>query len=196
MYGGEVPRLWNETIASHRATVQETIMETAWRLVSAQGLTSVTMSQIAQESGIGRATLYKYFPDVDAILVAWHDGQVATHLDRLTAVRDEHAEPGPRLRAVLTGYARMRRHRGGHADDLTSFLHRDPHTDSAQQRLRSLVTDLIAEAAAAGAVRADLPPGQLAGYALHALGAADDMPGPAAVDGLVDLVATGLGLTG
>jgi AcrR family transcriptional regulator len=37
------------------------------------------MSQIAAETGIGRATLYKYFPDVEAILVAWHERQVAEH---------------------------------------------------------------------------------------------------------------------
>lgn len=33
----------------------------------------MTMSRIAEEIGIGRATLYKYFPDVEAILLAWHE---------------------------------------------------------------------------------------------------------------------------
>jgi AcrR family transcriptional regulator len=34
------------------------------------------MSQIAEETRVGRATLYKYFPDVDAILVAWDERHV------------------------------------------------------------------------------------------------------------------------
>ena len=38
------------------------------------------MSQIAEQTGIGRATLYKYFPDVEAILLAWHERQVTGHL--------------------------------------------------------------------------------------------------------------------
>lgn len=47
--------------------------DTTAALVAEQGLTSVTMSRIAKESGIGLATLYKYFPDVESILLAWHE---------------------------------------------------------------------------------------------------------------------------
>jgi AcrR family transcriptional regulator len=35
------------------------------------------MSQIAEETSIGRATLYKYFSDVEAILIAWRLRQCA-----------------------------------------------------------------------------------------------------------------------
>jgi len=63
---------------------------------------AVAMSQIAEQTGIGRATLYKYFPDVDAILHAWHERQIAGHLAQLAAARDR---PGARLEAVLRTYA-------------------------------------------------------------------------------------------
>jgi hypothetical protein len=46
-------------------------------------------------SGIGRATLYKYFPDVEAVLVAWHERQVAQHLDQLAKARDQAGDEGP-----------------------------------------------------------------------------------------------------
>ena len=59
-----MPKLWNETIDAHRRAVHDAILNTAARLAFEHGLTSVTMSQIAAEVGIGRATLYKYFPDV------------------------------------------------------------------------------------------------------------------------------------
>ena len=79
-YSWVVPRLWDETIEAHRRAVRGATLDTTAALVAEHGLASVTMSQIAAETGIGRATLYKYFPDVDAILVAWHERQVAEHL--------------------------------------------------------------------------------------------------------------------
>ena len=53
----------------------------------------MTMSKIAERTGIGRATLYKYFPDVESILTAWHQRQIRDHLGRLAQVRDQAAEP-------------------------------------------------------------------------------------------------------
>lgn len=192
MYSEGVPKLWNETITAHRETVREAILDAAWHLVGELGLPAVTMSQIAERAGIGRATLYKYFPDVEAILLAWHERQITAHLEQLTAIREQSTDPAERLRAVLTGYAFLSRHRGAHPGDLTSFLHRGAHTEPAQQQLLSLVTQLLVEAAAAGAVRADTNPAQLASYALHALAAAADLPDEAAVHRLIELVTTGL----
>lgn len=187
-----MPKLWNETIATHRESVREAIMDTAWRLVGEHGLAAVTMSQIAEHAGIGRATLYKYFPDVEAIVIAWHERQIGAHLAQLAAIRDQHTDPHERLRAVLTGYAHLSRHQHGHPGDLTSFLHRGAQTDTAQQHLRALVTDLMTQAATTGSVRGDATPQELASYALHALAAAADLPDPAGVDRLVTLVTTGL----
>jgi AcrR family transcriptional regulator len=184
--------LWNETIAAHRETVREAILDAAWQLVGEHGLSAVTMSQIAEKAGIGRATLYKYFPDVEAILLAWHERQITAHLQQLMAIRDQSTDPAERLRAVLTGYAFLSRHGGAHPGDLTSFLHRGAHVEPAQLRLRGLVTQLLTEAAAVGAIRTDTEPAQLASYALHALAAAADLRDAAAVRRLVELVAAGL----
>lgn len=192
MYAAGVPKLWNETIAAHRETVRETILETAWRLVGERGLAAVTMSQIAEQAGIGRATLYKYFPDVEAILLAWHERQVDAHLTQLAAIRDRHHDPVERLRTVLTAYAFLSRHRGTHPDDLAAFLHRGADLVAAQRQLLALVADLLAKAAEAGEVRAEDAPAQLASYALHALAAAADSPDEASVHRLVDMVLAGL----
>src|ERR671937_2238265 len=105
LYRLVVPKLWTETIAAHRREVRDAIMETTAALVAKDGLRSVTMSQIAEATGIGRATLYKYFPDVDAILVAWHERHVNAHLGYLAAVRDQFTDPAERLEAVLSAYA-------------------------------------------------------------------------------------------
>jgi AcrR family transcriptional regulator len=187
-----VPKLWNETIATHREAVRDAILDAAWRLVSEHGLAAVTMSQVAEQAGIGRATLYKYFPDLDAILRAWHERQVNEHLADLVAIRDAHTEPADQLHAVLTAYAYISRHRGAHPADLATFLHRGIDLDPAQRQLLALVTDLAARAAGVGAVRDDTTPTQLASYALHALAAAADAHDDTSVRQLVEIVVTGL----
>ena len=47
---------WNETIEAHRREVRGAILDATAALVNKHGLLSVTMSRIAQEAGIGRAT--------------------------------------------------------------------------------------------------------------------------------------------
>jgi AcrR family transcriptional regulator len=194
MYTAGVPKLWSETIATHREEVRAAILDTTWRLVTERGLAAVTMSQIAEQAGIGRATLYKYFPDVETILLAWHERQVGEHLAHLEAIRAEQPEPAGRVHAVLTAYAFISRHRGAHPGDLAAFLHSGIRLEPAQQRLLALFTDVLADAAADGTttVRADVAPAQLASYALHALAAASDAPDEAAVHRLVALVTAGL----
>jgi AcrR family transcriptional regulator len=188
-----VPRLWSETIEAHRRDVSDAIMDTTAALVAERGLRSVTMSQIAQETGIGRATLYKYFTDVEAILVAWHDRQVAGHLDYLEEVRDRGGGADERLRPLLEAYALMSHEtRGHHHTELVAFLHRDEHVAGAQQRLRRMLRDVLAEGAARGHIRADVPADELASYCLHALAAASSLPSKAAVHRLVAVTLAGL----
>src|SRR5215218_3581961 len=102
-----VPKLWNETIEEHRRAVREATLDTTAALAAEHGLRSVTMSQIAEQTGIGRATLYKYFPDVEAILVAWHERQITAHLVQLAELRDQAGDADQRLQAVLEAYASL-----------------------------------------------------------------------------------------
>lgn len=186
MYPAWVPRLWNETVEGHRRQVREAILDNTWALVSEYGLLSVTMSQIAEESGIARATLYRYFPDVEAILVAYHDRHVSGHLGHLTELRDQDGDAGERLEAVLQAYARICHHRERHGTaELGALLHRGEQVDRAQRQLLDLFQGLLTETAASGNLRDDAPPDELATYCLHALTAAGSLPSEAAVHRLV-----------
>jgi AcrR family transcriptional regulator len=188
-----VPRLWSNTIEAHRRGVREAVMHTAAALVAHRGLHAVTMSQIAEEAGIGRATLYKYFPDVESILVAWHGERVAEHLTELEAIRDRAGSAGERLAAVLDAYARILTTRGrGHGPELAGLLHRDEHIAEARRRLHVFVADLVADAARAGEVRDDVAADELAAYCLHAIAAARTLPDEEAVRRLVNVTLTGL----
>jgi AcrR family transcriptional regulator len=185
-----VPKLWDETIEAHRRAVRDATLDAAAALVARQGLASVTMSQIAEETGIGRATLYKYFPDVEAILIAWHQRQVAGHLKHLAEVGDRAGDAGARLEAVLTAYALMSREH--HGSELAALLHRGEHVARARQQLNGFIRDLLAKGAKRGDVRDDVAPEELASYCLHALTAAASLPSNAAVRRLVAVTLAGL----
>jgi AcrR family transcriptional regulator len=188
-----VPKLWNETIKEHRRDVRRSILETTVRLMEEHGLLSVTMSKVAEESGIGRATLYKYFPDVEAILRAWHEQQIEDHLGHLAAVRDRAEGARERLARVLEAYALISHDSRGHRDsELAALLHRDENVVLAERRLRGMVEDLMTQAAKKHEVRGDVPPRELTDYSLHALTAASKLPSKAAVLRLVEVTLAGL----
>jgi AcrR family transcriptional regulator len=193
MYTAVVPKLWSETIETHRAAVREAILETTAALVAQQGLLSVTMSRVAEETGIGRATLYKYFPDVEAILLAWHERQIIGHLEHLAEVRDQAGDATERLEAVLEAYAlSSHESRGHHATERAAFLHRGAYFSRAWHQLRVMIRDLLAEGVQTGDIRDDVGPEELASYCLHALAAANSLPSEAAVRRLVMVTLAGL----
>jgi AcrR family transcriptional regulator len=190
MYDLAVPKLWTETIDAHRAAVREATLDATAALIAEHGLTSVTMSKIATETGIGRATLYKYFPDLEAILVAWHERQITRHLQQLIQVRDQADDASGRLEAVLETYALIQHE--PHGTDLAALLHRGEHVARAHRQLHTLIAELIAGGAKTGDLRHDVAPAELASYCLHALTAASALPSKAAVRRLVAVTMAGL----
>ena len=185
-----MPRLWNETIEAHRRAVRDATLDATAALVAEHGLSSVTMSQIATRTGVGRATLYKYFADIEAIMAAWHERQIVDHLAQLADVRDRAGSASQRLEAVLEAYAVMtHRHDGS---DLATLLHRGEHVARAQQQLKDFIQDLLIEGASAGDLRDDVAPEELASYCLHALTAASNLSSKAAIHRLVKVTLAGL----
>ena len=186
-----MPKLWTETIEEHRRAVHDATLDTTAALVREHGLASVTMSQIAAAAGIGRATLYKYFPDVEAILVAWHDRLIGRHLRLLAEARDAAATPAGQLEAVLEAFALIQ-HQHHDTELPVALLHRGEHVAQARRQLQDLVSGLLAAGARAGVIRSDLAPEELASYCLHALAAAGSLPSEAAVRRLLAVTMSGL----
>jgi AcrR family transcriptional regulator len=189
-----MPRLWNATIETHRRAVRDAAIDVTAALVAEHGLRSVTMSEIAERTGIGRATLYKYFPDVESILREWHEREIGGHLQQLVAARDAAKEPADRLRAILETFATIaHRSHGDHDAELIALLHRNAQqVIQAEQQVRRLLADALRDAARAGAARADIAPEELAVFCLHALAAARTAKSRDAVRRLVDLTLVGI----
>ncbi len=184
-----MPKLWDETIEAHRHAVADSIMNHTAELAATEGLHSLSMARIAQTTGIGRATLYKYFGDVEQILTAWHQRQVTHHLQSLQEARAEAKDPLAALENVLLTYARNRQH--GHGQALAAFLHTLPHVGSAHVELQTIVAELIRSAVAARLLNTDTPTEELARYALAALTA--QTPSRASLSRLVKTILRGLG---
>lgn len=180
-----MPKLWNETIETHREAVIDSIFATTERLMQEEGMTALTMSRIAVGAGIGRATLYKYFGDVNAVLLAWHERVIADHLRTLHRAND-HPSPRASLEHVLLAYAEISRKHHGHA--LANLLHGLPHVRRAQDHLRAFVQQLIQEAARRGDVRIDVSSAELSSFAVAALAAADQAQTKAGIRRLVMVI--------
>lgn len=192
-YDPGMPRLWTATVEGHRREVRDAVLDTTAALVERHGLRAVTMSRVAEETGIGRATLYKYFPDLESILRAWHERQLAAHLAELATLRDGTEDVGERLAAVLAGYARLSRAARGHREsELALRLHGGVDVARATGRLHAMVAELIEAGAGAGTLRGDVPAEELATFCLHALAAAGDLPSEDAVERLVGVTLAGL----
>jgi AcrR family transcriptional regulator len=188
-----VPKLWSQTIEAHRRTVHDAILDTAWGLAVERGPLAVTMSQIAENAGIGRATLYKYFSDVETILFACHERHVSEHLDHLIDLRNRPGEPMSRLQSVLEAYALIAHHRGRHGtDELGALLHRGDRVARAEQQLVELFAELLSDVAGKGQLRDDVAPSESAAYCLNALAAASSLPTEEAVHRLVGVTVDGL----
>lgn len=185
-----MPKIWKKTIETHRNAIREAILDATALLVHKEGLTSVTMSQVAQTAGIGRATLYKYFSDIEAVLTAWHERQVSDHLKQLMHIGTQTGATRERLAAVLEAYAFVSY--GRHDTELATLLHRGKHVDHAQQHLRHFIADLLAQAAMEGDVRDDVSANELAAYCIHAVAAASSLTSKAAVRRLVSVTLDGL----
>jgi AcrR family transcriptional regulator len=189
-YNPAVPKLWTDSIEAHRRAVADAILDTAAALVAEHGITAVSMSSVADRAGIGRATLYKYFSDVEGILAAWHERQVGAHLARLAEISEQSRAPSERLETMLETYALgIHEHRD---TEIGAALHRAEHVVRGHRELEGLIRDVLAEGAETGHFRSDIGAEELATYCMHAVGAASHLPSKAAVRRLVKVTLAGV----
>jgi AcrR family transcriptional regulator len=185
-----VPKLWNDTIDSHRRAVRDAILETTATLVEKRGLRAVTMSEIAERSGIGRATLYKYFDSVEAILTAWHERRIGEHLAQIGGLAHGSGSPDDRLRAVLEAFTGMNHEHFG--AELSGLLHQGKHVARAREDLLELLRNLLDEGVTKGVFRSDVPASELGAYCLHALAAAASVRSSKGVVRLIGVILDGI----
>jgi TetR/AcrR family transcriptional regulator, cholesterol catabolism regulator len=78
----------------------ETILQVANRLFAKQGYTATSVRQIAQETGIGKATIYHHFPDKQTIALALLKHNTVKMKEMLATVEAE-TEPRRRIQTAV-----------------------------------------------------------------------------------------------
>ena len=181
-----MPKTWAETLDGHREALRHAAITAALEIASEVGFQKVSMSGVAARTGITRATLYKYFPDVDAIFVEWHRRTLEHHLAHVEAIADGGGDAADRLTEILLFFAMTAlRH---HGTRFAGALHDRGHASAAEERLITVVEGIVAEGVDAGTFRADLSPREAAVFLQGSLSGADRLPDEAAVKRLVGLL--------
>lgn len=72
-----------KTTKSQQDKTRRHILRTAVDLITQQGYDATTMKQLAREAGIGDATIYKYFPTKERLLLEYFELNIADALKQL-----------------------------------------------------------------------------------------------------------------
>ena len=100
---------WQQVRLDHRAQQSEAIAAAALSLVLEHGASALNMAAIATAADISRQTLYRYYSDIDAVLVGIAE-LIASHDDHLEAQALQHTEPSAQLDLIVRTVAQA----GGH----------------------------------------------------------------------------------
>lgn len=136
-----------------RPGVRRQILEAAASRTAVRGA-AVSMAEIAAAAGIGRATLYRYFPTREALVT----GLLLDALDELAAAI-EAAELD--TVDVREGVARLGRAFLGTATRYASLMHfgidKENKPDDLEEKLTRPVRDLLRRGVDSGELRDDVP---------------------------------------
>ena len=122
------------------------ILESAFRLFSEKGIESVTMPEVANASGVGRATLYRYFASKLDLVVAigtWKWNEYIAHHDAFVPLETHESMTGAQyLRFYLDSFLDLYRN---HRDILrfnynfNSYLQHESGTEAQRQPYLQMV---------------------------------------------------------
>jgi AcrR family transcriptional regulator len=153
------PAPWGEALSARRLRTAERIALVGAAIIDREGIAGLTMSRLADESGVSRQTLYKYYADVDAVLEGIAAiGAVGVRELALAVAAEDDAHRALRLfvQAVLAAAA------AGHPSPMalaaavpaTSREAMRGHEEAAE----NIVIELVRRGQAEGAFRADAEP--------------------------------------
>jgi AcrR family transcriptional regulator len=91
-----VPRISAASIAEHVANQEVAVVDAARRLFAERGIAAVSLSDIAEEVGLKRTSLYRYFPTKSHILQRWFDQVMTPLVDQSRRIVEEENTPARR----------------------------------------------------------------------------------------------------
>jgi AcrR family transcriptional regulator len=156
------------------------ILDTADRMFAERGL-GVTLNEIAREAGVGVATVYRRFPDLQALIDALFTERFVA-FQRLAAAAEREPDAGGALRRYLLGAAELRARDRALEDILANASIASGPIARLRDELGRAVDGLVERAVAAGAVRGDFASADVYTF-LFIAGAVADRTGAVAPEG-------------
>ena len=154
----------------------------------------VPMEEIARGAGVGVGTLYRRFPDRDALIWAAAHAFLRDLADMAETAWREEPDAWAALCRFLRGCAELRL--GALASAIEPRLHAsiqsDPELRSSRQTVRDLVERMTAGAKADGAMRPDVSPEEVGLLMTLQVYTPPDMSDDQAVRRVVDIMLGGL----
>lgn len=86
---------------AERSPTRGLILDAAERLLGQLGYSKTTMDDVARAAGVGKRTIYVYFPSKEELTLGTIDRIVDRLTDRLAAVADSDRPAADKLRAML-----------------------------------------------------------------------------------------------
>ncbi|MFG2520971.1 TetR/AcrR family transcriptional regulator [Streptomyces sp. NPDC048527] len=170
------------------------IMQTADRMFAQRG-SAVTLNEIAREAGIGVGTVYRRFPDLQALIDALFTERFTTFLELATAA-EQQSDAGQALRHYLLEAARWRAQDRALEVVLAGASIDTKPIAEMRDDLGHHVDGLVERAVAAGAVREDFARADVYAF-LYMIGAVADRTYDVAPDAwrrYAEVVLLGFGL--
>jgi AcrR family transcriptional regulator len=90
---------WEETRGAHRGRQAAAISAGALSLLTEHGASALTMAAIADAAEVSRQTLYRYYGDVDAVLVGIAE-LVTSHDEAFAQIISEQPDPRSQLELI------------------------------------------------------------------------------------------------
>lgn len=136
---------------------RERLLEVAAEAFAAHGI-DASLEEIARKAEVGVGTLYRHFPNRDALIEA----VFRRNVDQLMVTAEELAANKPPVEALdefLSQFVSYVATKKGLATHLKSVLSADSEIFTySHERMTTAITELVAAAIADGSIRADIEP--------------------------------------
>ncbi len=87
-----MPRIRAENLSAHKVLNRSAILQAAEKMFSTEGFLASNLTDIADVAGVGRSTIYEYFPSKDDLLLAVAESRL---LPLMSAVEESVVSASP-----------------------------------------------------------------------------------------------------
>ena len=100
-------------VRERRSAVERSILEATEHLLVEADLRDLTIDDVMAETGLSRTAFYRFFPDLEAVLLRWFAELVEEIAGSAELWNEEAADPATGLDETVIGLARLFRDHGG-----------------------------------------------------------------------------------